>query len=208
MLSRLLPRTTSFFDFFEKHSSLIIEVVKELRSVSENPSDIQSVAGRIKEIERRADQVTHACVQALHKTFITPIDRNEIYRLITALDDVVDMVDGVARRLALYDVTEIPHPFDEAAEVLTRAAAAVDAAVHGLRNMKNAEAILDQCVRITRLEEEGDAIYAAAVANLFRKERDPILVMKWREIYEILENASDACEDVANVIESVVLENA
>jgi predicted phosphate transport protein (TIGR00153 family) len=208
MLTRLLPRQTDFFDFFERHASITVEGARELEKLSLKDADVDGVARRIKDLEHDADDVTHTCMETLHKTFITPIDRNDIHRIATKMDDIIDLIDGAARQLSLYEITELPESAREALTVLVQATEAVERAVKGLRNMKNATAILGECVRINELENQADRIKAASVAHLFREERDPIAVLKWNEIYQALENVTDACEDVANVIEGIVLEHA
>jgi uncharacterized protein Yka (UPF0111/DUF47 family) len=147
-------------------------------------------------------------METLHKTFITPIDRNDIHRIASKLDDIIDLIDGAARQLSLFEIRELPESAREATVVLVQATEAVERAVKGLRNMRNATTILGECVRINELENQADRIKAASVARLFREERDPIVVLKWHEIYQALENVTDACEDVANVIEGIVLEHA
>jgi hypothetical protein len=208
MLSRLLPRQTNFFDFFERHASLTVEAARELNKLSRDGADIDDISARIKEIEHQADEVTHTCMETLHKTFITPIDRNDIHRIASKLDDIIDYIDGAARQLALFEITDFPESAREAVIVLFQATEAVERAVKGLRNMRNQTSILGECVRINELENQADRIKASSVARLFREESNPIVVLKWHEIFQALENVTDACEDVANVIEGIVLENA
>jgi hypothetical protein len=206
MLGRLLPRETSFFDFFDEHAALTVTGAKELLALVSDGANIGPRAKRIKEIEHEADIVTHRCVEALHKTFVTPIDRNDIHRLITRMDDVLDYIEAAADRIALYEVTETSLELKQLAEVLVRSAEAMELAVRGLRAMRQPEAIREACVNVNRLENEADALLRSALAKLFRTEKDPIVIIKWKEIYEIFEVATDRCEDVANVIEGVVLE--
>jgi predicted phosphate transport protein (TIGR00153 family) len=147
-------------------------------------------------------------VAQLHKTFITPLDRNDIYRLITKMDDVMDYVEAAAERISLYEILEMRPEAPELAHVLLTSAERVLEAVAGFRDLKRSELILEKCVEINRLENEADAVLRRALARLFREERDPITIMKWKEIYELLETATDRCEDVANIIEGVILENS
>ena len=205
---RFLPRQSDFFDFFERHAALTVESARELGRLSKDGANFQDVARRIKDLEHEADDITHACMETLHKTFITPIDRNDIHRIASKLDDVIDLIDGAARQLSLFEITALPESAREATVVLVQATEAVERAVKGLRNMKNATAILGECVRINELENQADRIKAASVARLFKEESDPISVLKWYEIYQALEEVTDACEDVANVIEGIVLEHA
>jgi uncharacterized protein len=208
MLSRLLPRQTNFFDFFEKHAALTVESAHELSKLASPGADINEIARRIKGLEHQADEVTHQCMEMLHKTFITPIDRNDIHRIASKLDDIIDFIDSAARQMVLFEITAFPEQVGEAAIVLHKATEAVERAVKGLRNMRNPTAILGECVRINELENQADRLKATSVAKLFREETNPITVMKWNQIYQALENVTDACEDVANVIEGVVLEHA
>jgi predicted phosphate transport protein (TIGR00153 family) len=208
MLSRLLPRQVKFFDLFEQLAVLSVQSAQALSELSKNGASVEAVAGRIKDLEHEADKVTHTCLEMLHKTFITPIDRYDIHRLASKLDDIVDLIDGAARRVSLYEITTLPASAREATDVLVEATETVERAVKGLRNMKNAAAIISECVRIKELENQADRIKAVSVAQLFREETNAVAVIKWNEIYQALENVTDACEDVANVIEGIVLEHA
>ena len=207
MLERLLPRETNFFDFFDKHAQLSIEAAREFQSLVTTAANIESKAKRIAEIEGQADTVTHQCVEALHRTFITPIDRNDIHRLITRLDDVLDLIEGAAERIVLYKLVEMPQEIRDLTDVLVRSTEEVAQAVQGLRSMKSADTVRRICIDINRLENEADSILRNAIARLFENEKNAITVIKWKEIYETLENATDRCEDVANIIEGVVLEH-
>jgi predicted phosphate transport protein (TIGR00153 family) len=209
MFGRLLPRERSFFDFFDRHAALTVDGCKEFLSLATTGANIEVKAKRIKEIEHETDVITHHCVEALHKTFITPIERDDIHRLITRMDDIMDFVEAAAERLALYELVHMSADLRDLADVLVRSAEGVEQAVRGLRDMKHAEAIIKHCIDINRLENEADAILRRAVARLFKDSKDdPITVIKWKEVYEHLENATDRCEDVANIIEGVVLEHA
>jgi predicted phosphate transport protein (TIGR00153 family) len=207
MLSRLLPRQTNFFDFFEQHAAITVEAGAELAKLSRDGANLDEIARRIKSLEHQADEVTHQCMETLHKTFITPIDRNDIHRIASKLDDITDYIDAVARQMQLFEINQVPETVGEAVMVLHKATEAVARAVKGLRNMRNPTAILGECVRINELENQADRIKAQSVARLFREEKDPIVVIKWNQIFSALENVTDACEDVANVIEGIVMEN-
>jgi hypothetical protein len=208
MLRRILPRETSFFDFFDRHAQLTIRGAKEFLDLVTTTTNVTARAKHIKEIEHEADVVTHQCVEALHRTFVTPMERDDIHRLITRMDDIMDFIEAAAEQIALYELEEMTPEARALADVLVRAAQDVAEAVHGLRSLKNSTAILELCIEINRLENEGDSILRNAVARLFKEEKDPLMIIKWKEIYEDLENATDRCEDVANIIEGVVLENA
>jgi uncharacterized protein len=208
MFGRFLPRETSFFDFFEQHATLTIEGVKEFLSLVTTGANIEPKCRRISDIEHETDVITHRCVEALHKTFITPIDRDSIHRLITRMDDIMDYVEAAAERIELYELTNMTNDVRDLADVLYRTVLQVEQAVRGLRNLKDPHATIKLCIDINRLENEADAILRRSVARLFKEEKDPIIVIKWKEIYENLENATDRCEDVANIIEGVILEHA
>ncbi len=207
MFGRFLPRETSFFDFFEQHAALTIEGAKEFLSLVTTGANIAAKCRRISDIEHETDTITHRCVEALHKTFITPIDRDSIHRLITRMDDVMDYVEAAAERIELYELTVMTSDVRYLADVLLRSTMQVEAAMRGLRTLKDPQVTLKLCIDINRLENEADAILRRSVARLFKEEKDPITVIKWKEVYENLENASDRCEDVANIIEGVILEH-
>jgi len=207
MLRRLLPREEDFFGLFERHAALTVEGAKEMRRLVQGKDNFRAVTARIKEIEHETDVITHTCVEHLHKTFITPLDRDDIHRLITRMDDVMDYIESAAVSVTLYELTEMTEPARALAEVLVRSTEEVAVAVAGLKNLKQSDIILKACIEVNRLENEGDEILRAALADLFRGASDPLLVLKWKEVYEALENATDRCEDVANILEGVVLEH-
>jgi uncharacterized protein len=208
MLRWLLPRDEDFFGLFERHAALTVEGAREMQRLVQGGQNVRTRAARIKEIEHETDVITHACVERLHKTFITPFDRDDIHRLITRMDDVMDYIESAAIAVMLYELVEMTDPARELADVLVRSTESVAVAVSGLKDVKHSQAILDACIEVNRLENEGDEILRGALADLFREAKDPLLVLKWKEVYEALENATDRCEDVANVIEGVVLEHA
>jgi predicted phosphate transport protein (TIGR00153 family) len=205
---RLLPRETSYFDQFEQHGRKTVEGCRAFVELLDHLDEAPVRGKGIKQIEEECDAITHAVVASLHKTFITPIDRNDIHRLITTMDDVMDYVDAACERLVLYDIVAGNGDLRDLGGTLLTCAEAVLEAVAGLRDLKNSTQVLDRCVEINRLENVADGQLRTALARLFREERDPIAIIKWKEIYEHLEGATDRCEDVANVIEGVVLENS
>jgi uncharacterized protein Yka (UPF0111/DUF47 family) len=208
MLRRFLPREDDFFGLFERHVALTVEGAREMQRLVQGGQNVRVLAARIKEIEHETDVITHACVERLHKTFITPFDRDDIHHLITRMDDVMDYIEAAAVSVMLYELVDMTAPARELADVLVRSTEAVAIAVGGLRAVKHSEIILKACIEVNRLENEGDEILRNALAGLFREAKDPLLVLKWKEVYEALENATDRCEDVANIIEGVVLEHA
>ncbi len=206
MFRKLLPQEVGYFDFFEQHGALCLKACEELNAMLSGDGEMGERAARIKELEREADAVTRACMDALHHTFITPIDRSDIHKLIQRLDDVVDSVESTASRMMLYEVTEKPAAARALTEVLVRAAGEIVLALPGLRNMKNADSIKQHCIALFELENEGDNIMRNALASLFREEKDPIALIKWKELYERLEKSTDRCEAVASIIQSIVIE--
>ena len=208
MFGRLLPKENSFFDYFEEHARLTVSGTVEFVSMVSTANNIEAQARRIKEIEHETDVITHRCVEALHTVFITPIERDDIYRLITRMDDIMDFVEAAAERIALYEVKQMSPEIVDLAETLCRATEGVEEALKGLRDLKHPKRILAKCVDINRIENEADAVLRRALARMFKEVRDPIEIIKWKEIYENVESATDRCEDVANIIEGVVLDNA
>lgn len=207
MLKNLLPREANFFQYFDKHAAVTAEASKEFQALAQDGGRAVVAVKRIKELEHEADELVRQCLERLHRTFITPLDRNDIHKLITALDDVMDLIDGTARKIHLYEIHSVPQNIRDTSAVLVRATELVAAVVGGLRKMGDGSDILKKCVEIKRCETDADAIHADAVARLFREEKDPIAIIKWREIFEGIETATDACEDVANIVEAIVLEH-
>lgn len=208
MLKKLMPRETSFFEFFERHAATTVRGCRELLDLATAGTDFEARARRIKDLEHEADSITHDCVEALHRTFITPIDRDQIHMLISRMDDIMDYVETVSDQCVLYNIDHMTTAAQELAAVLLESTEHIEGAVKGLRDMKHAEAISERCIEVNRLENQGDFLLRKAVARLFDEEKDPVAIIKWKEIYENLEIATDRCEDVANIIEGIVLENA
>jgi predicted phosphate transport protein (TIGR00153 family) len=205
---RLLPREESFFDDFEKHAQKTVEGCRALVEMAQGKVPAAEACPKIKVIESECDHITHGVVERLHKVFITPLDRNDIFRLISKMDDVMDFVEAAAMRIALYEVNSNSKELWDLGRVLLAGAERISEAVSGLRNLKHPELILEKCVEINRLENEADVQLRGVIARLFKDEKNPIEVIKWKEIFELLETATDRCEDVANIIEGVVLENS
>jgi predicted phosphate transport protein (TIGR00153 family) len=202
---KLIPKEEKFFDMFISMAQNAHESSKLLTLMMEQPDKIRDTAETIKALEHKGDRMTHDLIVKLNKTFIVPIDREDIYGLSSKLDDVTDLIESIARRLVLFKVTEVTEPALELARVLQRSTAAIVLAVSELQNgMK----VMDPCIEINRLEDEADHIYHLALAKLFESEKDPIALIKWKELYEKLEASLDRCEDVANVIEGIIVKNA
>lgn len=201
-----MPRETNFFTYFEKHCQLTIEGCREFLALTKG-EDIKAKTQRIREIEKEADVVAHQCIEALHKTFITPFDRADIHLLIKKLDDVIDAVDATTSRMELYELTEIRPEAVRMGEILVEATTEILESLKLLRDTSQIDAIQVHCIKVHQLENEGDAILRTALARLF-KESDAVLVIKWKEIYERLEKATDRCEGVVNIVEGVVIESS
>ena len=208
MLGRLMPREGKFFDLFTAHAERIVEGSRELAQMIGTFTDLDAHAQRIDAAERAADKVTHETIALLHKTFITPFDRDQIHQLITTMDDILDLTQDVAESIALYDLRRATPEAKQLAEINQMCCERVRTAVGLLTNIKQPQAILKCCEEIDRLESDADRVLRAAMSKLFRDEPDVKNLIKLRTIYELLETISDRCEDVANIIEGVVLENA
>jgi predicted phosphate transport protein (TIGR00153 family) len=204
----LLPREGKFFDFFNQHADLATQAALELQALLADLSQLERRSRAIEKNEKLADQITHQTVQLLHRTFITPLDRDEIHQLITGMDDILDLMEDVATCLFLYDVTAVTPDAQKLAEICVTCTGKVKEAVAKLESMDNADAILRICGDIDRLESEADFVFRSGLAKLFREESDTRQIIKLKEVYQLLESITDKCEDVANVIEGIVLENA
>ena len=208
MLGRLMPREGKFFDLFNAHAARILEGSRELAAMIGTFSELEAHAQRIDAAERAADKVTHETIALLHKTFITPFDREQIHTLITTMDDILDLTQDVAESVALYDLRKVTPEAKQLAEICQMCCERVRTAVQLLTNLKQTEAILKTCQEIDRLESDADRVMRSAMSKLFRDEPDLKQLIKLRTIYELLETITDRCEDVANVIEGIVMENS
>ena len=203
-----LPRNTKFFDYFDRDTEVLVRTAEGFCQFLESSGDPMEGSKRLKELEHEADKVTHEAMELLHRSFITPLERGDLRRLILALDEVVDYLDDAARRIAIYEVGPILPEVCAMGKLVVDLARAVQAAVHDLRNLRNRNNhVLDSCIEIQRLENLGDHLHHIALASIFKTGMDPLLVMKWKEIIDLVELAMDAAEEVAHVIEGIVLEN-
>ncbi len=208
MFGRLMPNEGKFFDLFIQHGELCVLGAKEMVALMTNFDDLESRVHAIEVIEKRADKVTHACIELLHKTFITPLDRDDIHQLITRMDDILDLLEDAGQTISLYDIHTVTPEAKRLAELCLACAEKVTSAVRLLHSMDNATEIMKICEEIDRLESDADHVMRAAMSKLFRDEPDVRNLIKLKAIYEILETVTDRCEDVANIIEGIVLENA
>ncbi len=206
MLSRLMPREGKFFDLFNRHAEQMLLCANELKLLMDDLSNIELRARNIKGFESAADRITHETMHLLHHTFITPLDRDDIHQLIGKMDDVLDLMEDAAQCISLYDIKKVPDEARKLADICVECVEYVKATVGLLSNMKKPEAIMKNCVEIDRLESEADHVMRSAIVKLFRDEPDTRELIKLKAVYEILETVTDRCEDVANIIEGIVLE--
>ena len=208
MFGRLMPREGRFFDLFNEHAEQIVQGSRELAALMASGDDLERRAHNVESIEKRADRITRSTIELLHKTFITPIDRDDIHQLISKMDDILDLLEDAAQLMFLYDV-RVPTPeAKKLADICVVCCEKVKSAVALLSSMDNAAAIMAICTEIDRLESDADHVMRAAIARLFRDEPDVRELIKLRSVYEHLETVTDRCEDVANIIQGIVLENS
>ena len=208
MLGRLMPREGKFFDLFNAHAERIVEGSRELATMIGNFSELEAHAQRIDAAERAADKITHETIALLHKTFITPFDRDQIHQLITAMDDILDLIQDVTEALQLYDIQRLTPEAVQLAELLMECCTRMQQAVKQLATLEDSARILKLCNEIDSLESQADTVMRTAISKLFREESDVRQLIKLETVYQLLEAATDQCEDVANIIEGVVLEHA
>ncbi len=205
MRFRLLPREEEFFDLFVAVATRCEEAAKLLQELlTGRPERAAYCVESIKRLENEADEVTHEVVNRLDRTFITPIDREDIHLLASNLDDVIDRIDGTARRSQIFRLGKAPQGIAELCDVIQRITREISQAVGKLRGKDD---VMVHCIEAKRLEEEGDALYHQMLGRLFDQEKDPIAIIKWKEIYDNLETTIDQADDVANDIESIALKH-
>ena len=208
MFGRLMPKEGRFFDYFNDHASLVVEGARELNAFLSDMGNREAHAQNVSAIEKKADKITHETIQLLHQTFVTPLDREDIHKLISRMDDILDLMEDVAECVVLYDVREVSDSARKLAEICVSCTEKVKLAVGMLSNLDNSQAILKICSEIDQLESEADRVLRSAMSKLFRDEPDTRQLIKLKAIYELLETVTDRCEDTANIIEGIVLENA
>ena len=200
---RLIPREEKFFELFKEAANNILEGAHALvRMMAERGADFQEHWKQLEELEHVGDQITHRIVRKLNRTLITPIDREGIRGLAVALDDIMDLIEASAARMSLY---KIKRPTEEAGKLAQVILKSAEEIVKAASNLERVDDVMEHCIEINRLENMADEISREAIADLFDKEHDPIDVIKWKEIYETMEMATDRCEDAANIVESMVL---
>jgi uncharacterized protein len=204
----LFPRGEIFFDYFDEMAEKIEVGSKLFLEMAQSQDYSNARIARLKEIEHEADGITHKTYKTMHKTFIMPIDREDICKLVDNMDNIMDLIESTAVLINLYKVRKTSDAIITQAQILNDCTAKGKSIIHDLRNMKNAEKILNGCVEIHTLENAGDIVLRSAMSNLFENEKNPLELIKMKEIIELLEDAIDACEKAANIVEGIVLKNA
>jgi hypothetical protein len=207
----LIPKDQSFFDLFERSALNVHKGAQKLVELMGRFKDLPAMAQEIRDIEHEGDKLTHEVIERVNRSFITPLDREDIHILVGRLDDVIDLINSAVNRMALYKLAEATEDARALAVCLEKAASMLKEAMPRLRKLshkKEVEILLKCCVDINTFENEGDRIHQHGLASLFENGHDPIFVIKWKDVYQDLETSIDRCEDVANVIEAIVLKNA
>jgi hypothetical protein len=205
---RLIPHEESFFDLFEVASKNVYATAVALQEMFSDWGQAPAKAAAIKELEHEGDKLTHETMTRLNKTFITPLDREDIHKLITRLDDVTDLIDAAVTRMMLYKIAAPTQDAKEMARVLVEATAILVDLLPALRHDMNCEKVLQLCIDVNTKENDGDRILQHGLAGLFNDNLDATLIIKWKDIYETLETATDRCEDVANIVEGIAIKSA
>lgn len=205
-----VPKDKKFFPLFEEASNNLIDMARLLKEMVNipNPEGRREFCRKIEDLEHKGDDISHQIHLELGKNFITPFDREDIHTLTSSLDDVADFIHGASNRMDLYKIEKITDPIIEMADLILEATEDVAKAVHELRNLRNIRNITDSCVRINSIENKADYIFDKAVGELFEFEKDAIALIKYKEVLSAMETATDRCEDVANVLESILVKNA
>jgi len=204
----LIPKERKFFDLFEESARNMVRAAQALKEVVDNWEDVGGRVAEITELEHEGDRITHKIMEQLNRTFVTPFDREDINLLAHTLDDVTDFIKAASDTMLIYKVERPGQKAKELAEIILQAANEVESAIPLLRHRGELQKILNRCVEINRLENAADTVYRSALAELFDDTSDIARIIKWREIFEQMESATDRCEDVANVLEGVALKHA
>ncbi len=201
----LFPRDPAFFEMFNEAARNMVTGSRLLKEMMESYYDVERHAREIKRVESAGDAITHTIIRKLNQTFITPIDREDIYALASDIDDVLDLVEATADRLVVFKIENPTHEAIELSDIIYRSCEELGAGIAQLGRVTDLTACF---VKVNSLENEADRITRDAIARLFEGEKDPIMVIKWKEIYESLEEGTDRCEDVANILERILLKHA
>jgi len=207
MAINFMPREVKFFDFLNLQSENIVKAADCFRQAVKKGSFDEETVKKIKNFEHEGDTLSHEIVDMLNRTFITPIDREDIYALANTLDDILDMINSMANRIKLYKLDTNDEHLALFADTIDQSTQALANAVKHMHDTKRARRVLDYCIEVNRLENMGDQIREKAISRLFETEKDPIMVIKWKEIYEVAEGTLDTCEHVAKVIEAILVKH-
>jgi uncharacterized protein len=205
---KFFPKSFNFFDLFEKHVGYAVDAAAFFKEIVSRGSVSDDAMSKMAAIEHQADDVAHSIIDQLNKTFITPFDREDIHALTKQVDDITDMVNNILNRMRVYDITKVDNNLVEFAQIIDQSVRAVARAVGGLRHIKNSQAVFEACVEINRLENVGDTMRDRVLSELFTTAKDPIVVIKWKDIYQDAETVLDVCEDVAHVVDSIMVKQA
>ena len=208
MFSKFFPKDFNFFKLFEKQISCAVDAARFFKEVVSQDCVNEDTLSKMSAIEHQADDVAHTIIEQLNKTFITPIDREDIHALTMEIDDIVDMINTIVNRMRIYNITGVDKNLVEFAKVIEESVQAVARAVGGLRDIKNVKVVYDACVEVNRLENVGDSMRDKVLMELFATVKDPIAVIKWKDIYVDAETVLDVCEDVAHVVDSIMVKQA
>ena len=203
-----IPRNEKFFDLFEESARNLVRGANLLAELVQGWEDVEEMVRQISELEHHGDNITHRIMAELHATFVTPIDREDIAQLANRMDDVMDFIEGAAEAMLIYDVSRPTQRAHELADILQKVTTEVSIAIPRLRHRNQLDEIPEHCIEINRLENEADAVMRSALAELFHDRIEIADVIKWREIYEHMESAIDRCEDIADVLEGVMIKRA
>ena len=203
-----IPKEENFFGLFEDSAKNVVKAANDLKCMVDTWEDVEERVDKISELEHQGDTITHQIIAQLNRTFVTPFDREDIARLAQSLDDIIDFIQAAADAMLVYKVGHPRQRARELADIIVQAAVEVERAMPHLRRRAELKQIFERCVEINRLENMADRIFRSAMAELFDDSTDIAYVIKWREIYEHMESATDRCEDVANVLEGVALKHA
>jgi predicted phosphate transport protein (TIGR00153 family) len=208
MFFKFLPKDFDFFSLFEKQAEYAVEAARYLKELIANGALDEKSLKKMHDIEHQGDEVAHAIIDQLNKTFITPFEREDIHALTKQLDDVIDMIYTIANRLRVYKIKKANKNLVEFASVIEESVRCIASAIKGLRNTKNTKPVSESCIEINRLENVGDLMRDKAVEELFKTEKDPLMVIKLKDIYQDAETVLDICEDVAHVVGSILVKQA
>ena len=205
---RLLPQDEGFFDLFERAAGNLLEGASQLDRLFADFTGVEQKADRLHDVEHQGDQLKREAIEKLNRTFLAPFDREEIHELVCRLDDVLDEIDEAAQRMVLYRIAKPTADARELGKVLVKCATVIQEAMPLLRNLKQPQQLLEKCLEVQRLESEGDRLERHGLATLFQSSTDPIEIIKWKDVYDDLGRATDSCQAVANVVESIVIRHS